>query len=306
MKTKLVKLSFLTNIHYGNFGSPGLLKTDKYITSDTLYSAFCDISPTNIEKLLTLVNEGKILISDALPYVKDDLLVPIPAQGIKIKEDLEINRTLYKKLKKVEFIPLADYSKLVSEATDSLIEKTINLNNQIGIDEQRTINRVSRGISDTVPIVMSTFHFYENSGLYVLIQYKDETDLNFILNLIKNLGYFGVGGKRSSGLGKYEIKSITDFKNNDEGSYILVSTSLPIDLDEDVYFKVLKRSGFYRGKDNFYKKRDVYAVKSGLLLEKPFKGVILDDLSEHDTIYRFLVPMFLRVKLWKKKYIKLH
>ena len=101
MKTKLVKLSFLTNIHYGNFGSPGLLKTDKYITSDTLYSAFCDISPTNIEKLLTLVNEGKILISDALPYVKDDLLVPIPAQGIKIKEDLEINRTLYKKLKKV-------------------------------------------------------------------------------------------------------------------------------------------------------------------------------------------------------------
>ena len=115
--------------------------------------------------------------------------------------------------------------------------------------------------------------------------------------MIENLGYFGVGGKRSSGLGKYEIKSITDFKNNYEGSYILVSTSLPIDLDEDVYFKVLKRSGFYRGKDNFYKKRDVYAVKSGLLLEKPFKGVILDDLSEHDTIYRFLVPMFLRVKL---------
>ncbi len=303
MQLKVIKLKFSTGIHYGNFGRPGLLRTDRYIASDTLYSAFCDISPTNIDKLYKLVEQGKLLISDALPYVKENLLLPKPPIGIKIKEE-EIDRTLYKKLKRVEFVPFNKYKEIVTEATEETIKETILLNEQIGSFDERTFNSVSRGDDNTVPYVVSTFNYYKDSGLYIVVKYKDEEDFNFIKGLIEDLGYVGVGGKRSSGLGKYEIVEILDFDEPKEGKYILYSTSLSFELSDDTYFNVLKRSGFYRTKDNFYKKRDIYAIKSGLLLDEPFEGVILDDLSEHDKIYRFLMPLFVRVELWKKKHIK--
>ena len=50
-----------------------------------------------------------------------------------------------------------------------------------------------------------------NAGLYVMIGYEDTEAFQFISSLIEGLSYSGIGGKRTSGYGKFQAK----YKNMD-------------------------------------------------------------------------------------------
>ncbi|NMA05948.1 MAG: type III-A CRISPR-associated RAMP protein Csm4 [Acholeplasmataceae bacterium] len=298
LKRKVLKLKFTTALHYGNNGKPGLLSTDSMILSDTIYSAICDIEPKDIDKLINLVENKKLLISDMLPYVGDKLLIPKGIGMIKFEEGKEIDRTVYKKIKKLDYLPVDKVEKMASKCSEELIEEALTLQEKIGVFSIKTSNRISRNEEDTLPFIMEIFTFYKNAGLYLLIDYDNEETFNFIKEKIISLGLLGVGGKRSSGLGKFEVVEITDFPlNKDKGRYLLLSTALPSEEVELANFSVVKRSGFYEQENEVYKKRDIFAIKSGLVVDVPFTGVILNDLAKNHTVYRFLMPLFVRLEI---------
>jgi CRISPR-associated protein Csm4 len=74
MKKSIIKLKFLTPLHVGNRN----LSDSRYeIKSDTIFSALC-LESGNIPKLVEQVREGRLKISDALPYIQDYYYIPKP------------------------------------------------------------------------------------------------------------------------------------------------------------------------------------------------------------------------------------
>lgn len=302
MKKEVVKLAFSTPIHYGNNNKPGLLSTGNYILSDTLYSALIDNNPTILNKLVELVNKKKIALSDMLPYVEEELLVPKGNNQIDFNND-SIDRTFMKKAKKINFISLKNYSNYYKNLSKEIIEDAVLLESKIGEFGIRTNNQIKRDFDkETEPYILSTFTFYEKSGLYLFIEYDDINDLNFIKEELRSLGVSGIGGRRSSGFGKFTIKESSNYDESKVGKYLLLSTTIT-PPDNMSGFEIIKRSGFYHSSDGFFKKRDLYAIKSGLLLDNKTEGIILDNLSNMQKIYRFFIPLYVRINLWILKII---
>lgn len=298
MKSKIIKLEFLTPLHYGNSGKPGLLDSGITVCSDTIYSAICDQQPAIIDQLKSWVSEHKLRISDALPYVKERLLIP-RLSGFQPMNSTSFEPGMHKKIKRMTFIPLDNCRALYQDATMARIDEAWMLEKAIGSFGIRTQASIPRHMEeDTTPYQIAEFTFNPGSGLYLWVKYDEETTFEQFKAWIINLGLQGLGGKRSSGLGKFKIQAIVDEpEESTNGQYLLLSTALPLNLKDDIYFNVIKRSGFYHSEDGLFKKRNVYAIKSGLLVNEPFEGVILDNLSKNHVIYRFLVPLFVRIDL---------
>ncbi|MDR2828671.1 MAG: type III-A CRISPR-associated RAMP protein Csm4 [Acholeplasmatales bacterium] len=305
----IIKLKFKTPIHIGNFGKPGIEKTDAYFCSDTLYSALFYSFPAHIDELLGYINKNELLISDALPFVGNELLVfKQPSSFVFGNSTVEIDRSIFKKMKKLTYVPSSKYVKLYKGCDISDIEDCLTLSSNIGTEEIRTFNTISRvqsNSSSTTPVSLATFTFDINSGLYVVINSTDKV-FSLILNLFKELGLIGIGGRRSAGLGKFDVEvleSIPDFFNNQSGKKILLlSTFLPTDYNKlnNNNFNVIKRSGFYQSSidNNLYKKKDIYAIKSGSVFDSEIKGSVLDNLSsKSEKVYRVLLPLYIKVDL---------
>ena len=126
------------------------------------------------------------------------------------------------------------------------------------------------------------------------------------------MGYIGIGGKRSSGLGKFKpelFKPSDEFINhisNDKyESYMTLSSCMatPSELEgviENSYYLLHKRSGFVSSEsysDRNLKKKDFYAFKAGSCFSSKFYGDIYDvSYKGSHPVYRYAKPMFLGVK----------
>src|SRR5690554_2171622 len=267
MKASIIKLKFNTAIHYGNSGKPGLLNSDNMILSDTLYSALIDNNPKILDKLLNLVENNDLRISDLFPYVSNHLLIKKSLKPFKFSGDLEIDRTLYKKMKNTQYILLNKINEYYNDCSPKLINDTYNISSEIGTSYIQTRNRVSRNNEDTVPYIVSNFRFNKNSGLYLIVKYSSKNNLDFLINELTN------------------------------GKLLLTSTNLPNKLESNIRFNVIKRSGFYNTNEGSFKKRDIYAIESGLILSNELNGQILSDLGKEHTIYRILMPLYVRVEI---------
>lgn len=79
MKYRAYKLKFSTGVHFGK----GTLEDTAYaFCADTLFSALCieavKDSTERLERLVQTAKAGKMLLSDALPYIEDTYYVPKP------------------------------------------------------------------------------------------------------------------------------------------------------------------------------------------------------------------------------------
>ena len=135
--------------------------------------------------------------------------------------------------------------------------------------------------------------------------------------LIISLSYTGVGGKVSSGYGKFKPEIITPSEDvikkleNKESykQYMSLSICLPKEeeleksLDKASYI-IVKRSGFIASSsyaNTFRKKKDIYMLEAGSVYINEFTGDIYD-VSERDKnigthpVYRYGIPFFMGVK----------
>ena len=119
------KLKFLTPVHFGAAELGGKLEAINFCySSDTLFSALCcELAGSEFfSKFVDAVAQGKILLSDLLPYTEEKFYLPKPillVEGAKKVQRVSLDEvrkqsTQRKKQKKMEYLRAANLKKYLA------------------------------------------------------------------------------------------------------------------------------------------------------------------------------------------------
>lgn len=308
MQYSIYKLSFKTPVH---FGAGRLNSVGITFFADTLFSALYKeailiYGEKEAKKLYDYAVCGQLLFSDAMPYSGSSLFIPKPVISIDGKR--ESDSKLKKKFKKLKYILTDDIAEYLAGNYNP--EAAIEMFDELGKSDIRTSVSVNEN-SDNEPYNVGTYAFREKNGLYFIVSTENDDIMWFVDELIESLGYTGIGGKRSSGLGKfdYTYEDISDemkkrLENNfDTYMSLSVSMSKENELDEvlkNAEYELIKRSGFVSS-ENYsntnMKKNDFYCFKGGSCFKIKFEGDVFDvSGGGNHSVYRYAKPLMFGVK----------
>lgn len=310
MNYYILPLRFTSPVHFGNTANGGYLdKVSLTISSDSFFSALCnELSHTeSIQQLVQALDTGRLALSSLFPYhAKEDgtwdFYVPRPGMIATIDEDEalsfeELKRlsTAHKQVKSIQYIRASEL--YAGKATTVLSEPIFG--------ELMMISKVNKRGSVSQPYTVGSYSFRNNTGLYVLIGAEDDELLDDIVEIITSLGYTGIGGKRSSGYGKFivaddpiwiseeTVYGLSDHpaeaddvalytmltRQAGNGSFMSMSVVAP-KADEikniEGTYKIKKRSGFVYSESlvNDQKRNSYYVLAEGALLKHPLVGQV--------------------------------
>lgn len=321
MNYLLIRLGFDTAVHFGASDSAQSLATSQdHLPADTLFSALCHTAlqlygPAGIEQLCTWVKSGELLLSDMLPWRGDDCFLPRPCA--LAAESGESEGARVKAMKKLLWIPALSFDEYAAALRSGRTYDAEPVS--FGLACEST--RASLGQKEeAVPYRVGLFRFEDNCGLYVIAALCSHGQKEMLMALFRALGLGGIGGKVSSGCGKFHVvdavllKEGTDpqarwlygaLKEN-RGHSLLLSASLPRDdeLDkamEGARYRLLRRSGFVAS-DTYspepMKKRTQYFFRTGSVFLNRYEGALYQvGGSGSHPVYRYGRPLFLGVKL---------
>ena len=331
MISYLYQLEFDTPIHFGTVEAGGGLESITYTyESDRLFSSLCCELGENgdndgIFDLVEAVDSGQLVFSDLFPFaeVRGDcqLYVPKPVLPIERPESDEhwsykeaCSASVAKKTnKKLEFIR-------VSEVDDYIQALKTGKAFKGGVDfgaDWLTEQVNCRG-DKPLPYYVGTFVFAKNTGLYGIIQ-GEERIVQRSLDLLGQLGLSGIGGKRSSGYGKFrfhdapfildeeplyedaiELKRRMDDKTAQwhMNMSLLIPHIGDIDDIKQGFYSLKKRSGFVSslGFGYVHKRHDIYGIASGSCFKsRPVGEIASMENDKGHTVYRNGKALYLGV-----------
>ena len=331
MISYLYQLEFDTPIHFGTVEAGGGLESITYTyESDRLFSSLCCELGENgdndgISDLVEAVDSGQLVFSDLFPFaeVRGDcqLYVPKPVLPIERPESDEnwsyteaCSASVAKKTnKKLEFIR-------VSEVDDYIQALKTGKAFKGGVDfgaDWLTEQVNCRG-DRPLPYYVGTFVFAKNTGLYGIIQ-GEERIVQRSLDLLGQLGLSGIGGKRSSGYGKFrfhdapfildeeplyedaiELKRRMDDKTAQwhMNMSLLIPHIGDIDDIKQGFYSLKKRSGFVSslGFGYVHKRHDIYGIASGSCFKsRPVGEIASMENDKGHTVYRNGKALYLGV-----------
>lgn len=308
MEYKVYKMIFPNGVH---IGKTSLEESEYSFHADTIFSALCQEAVKNdvecLKQLCRYAKSGQLLISDAFPYIGDCYYIPKPM--IRIETEKQGDSKLKKAYKKLSYIPAHLLGKYLSGELDVCEEQ--NKFKQLGTAYTKTSASVM-GEKETTPYRVGIYQFYEGNGLYVIVGYEKAEQLELTKQLFQSLSYSGIGGKRSSGLGRFqvcEVELIGDIQQRlvRKGErYMTLSVSLPQEQEmenalQQASYQIIKRSGFvasYVYADSFHRKNDLYVMNAGSCFVQQYQGDIYDVSSGGShAVYRYAQPMFLEVSI---------
>lgn len=305
MEYGIYKLDFQTGVH---FGTGMLNESAMTFYADQLFSALYieALKQGCADDFMNSVKTGQLLFSDAFPFIGQQYFVPKPMLYVENKREEQGDSIKKKKFKKLLFIPEEELNAFLD---GSLEYKDDPLKN-IGKFVQQAKGNVRSGEEDTQPFRVGTFNFNEGSGLYVILAYEKVTEKELFEELFEALSYTGIGGEKSSGLGKFVLRTGTlsvDYRRRLDAKTernMLLSVALPrqeemeLALEEAAYI-LMKRSGFIDSQTfapEVQKKRDMYVMGAGSIVRYQFKGDVYDVAPEgKHPVYRYAKPLFLGV-----------
>lgn len=153
-----------------------------------------------------------------------------------------------------------------------------------------------------------------------ITRYVDETGLYVVANessllneLMTSLQFSGLGGKRSSGYGRFELviqdipkRLIEQLTTHSSDSVMVLTSSLPIESDlaqamSEGQYLLSKFSGFAFSsstREN-YRKQDLYKFTSGSTFSRSFVGQIVDvrPLTFPHPVFNFSKPLFYKLEV---------
>ena len=302
MRYKMYQLSFPQAVHLGERSLDEALST---FCADTLFSALYQealkAGGDFADWLYHSAADGKLLLSDAFPYIGNTYYLPKPMIRPEIK-DTQGDSVVKKAFKKLKYIPINKMKDYMAGELDAQLENAAM--KSFTKSYLKTSAAIPDG-EDTRPYHVGTVTFGEGSGLYIITAAETEEDEKRLCELINMLSFAGIGGKRASGLGRFTIvkeramKSL-NFERDSEWKMSL-SISLPGDeeLDEalaDARYQIKKRSGYVASSTyapENRKKKDLFMFAAGSCFRKSFKGDIYDvsDGGAH-PVYRYGKPLF--------------
>ena len=291
--------------------SSDLDSTEITFHADTFFSAlFQEALKFGKEKeFLSRIEEGKLLFSDAFPYMGKCFYIPKPVIHIEPKADQEQGNSRKKKLfKNLKYIPQENLEIFFKGDFE---EKHMGSLKELGSYAMKTAVAV-RGKEEPEPYRVSTFCFKDGNGLYLILAYKGKEDKEFFEELLESLSYTGIGGKRSAGFGRFEAverkmpeslrKKLTDTGKMN----ILLSTALPQKQQlekvlEEATYTLIRRGGFIDSqnlKDGPKRKKDIYVFAPGSCFKTTFSGQVEEEETggEH-SVFRYEKALFLGVNL---------
>lgn len=301
-------MNFISPIHFGNASHGGALDSiELSYGSDQLTSALCHEFLPNEQALQAFINKLKlnqIKISSLFPYLNDEYYLPKP---IFIKEHssslLNLNefkkeKKAAKQLKKKKYIR----SSILSEGLTAVIKDT-SFNPKFVTENIST--RVNMREEDNMPYQVASYIFTRGAGLYTLVGVESEDNFNLISKAFTHLGYSGIGGKRSSGYGKFKLNIISlddkialkDLKAiykllSANGSYkMTISSTVPIKSNWNFkagFYSLKKKSGFISGSNITAKRNGYYSIAEGSVFPFSLTGQMLEikESQFSHTIYR--------------------
>ncbi|HZJ84463.1 MAG TPA: type III-A CRISPR-associated RAMP protein Csm4 [Syntrophomonadaceae bacterium] len=309
----LYKLKFTSPLHMGKSASASSLDDGQMtIHADTIFAALCSeaLKQGELDLLYSYFNDDFLTISDALPYKKEELYLPKPilfTSSAKRGGD----RSLKKALKDLEYVPATEFNNYLQNI------------NQADFDPDRyttdfgsmmVITRVAvKGQSSPLPYHVAGWRFNPDCGLYIVLRAKSDEALELFNNLLFNLGLSGIGGKISSGWGKFEVESsslpdsLFNMLKDDKANYqMLLGTYLPTEdkLERALasgWYALLRRGGFIRSETyaiGQMKKRTIYMLSAGSCLRTRIAGGIFDvsDNGSH-SVWRNGKTLFVGVNI---------
>lgn len=308
MKYKLYKMNFTSPVHFGEGHLGG---SSECFLADRLFSAlYIEAMKTGrdtAEKLCKAADNGELLLSDGLPYIGGELYIPKPVIRI---DGGESSSVLKKAFKKLTYVPVSRLDEYLSGALNPVVEA--ERLKQLGRYADTTRAAIRNDTDDALPYRVGTYSFSSGSGLYFIAGYENQEIFNLLDDTIMSLGYTGIGGKVSSGLGKFsafpeDVPAVMlDRLTGEHDRYITLSVSMAKDEQlekalENSGYMLIKRSGFISSQtyaETQRKKREMYCFAAGSCFENRFDGYIADlsDGGEH-PVYRYAVPMFMGVEL---------
>jgi CRISPR-associated protein Csm4 len=335
MKHYIYKLKFLTPVRFGSDkGGAGLVQSSISCHADTLFSALCNswidvFGLSGFADFIDAVQNDRVLISDLFPWSGLELYLPKPVLPPLFQRDIDEEEKIDKKaMKKLSFLPVSkfqDYLNFLRTGGEiSWKPEESNFAYEVLLHRAHIARE-----EETRPYLVSAFRFrskytsnfpeQQDSGLYFILKASEEWREKFDF-VIESLGLSGIGGKRSSGLGKFELAEdsfelglydsdcVLDEMLDKEGEIYISLSVLAPNRDELVtikkgqsFYTLVKRTGFVASPayaDNQLKRKPVVMFNTGSCFQEKIKGRILDvsDQGGH-PVYRYGKGMFLGVKI---------
>lgn len=320
MNYVLYTLEFDTPIHFGCAEDGGKLEQSTLTyRSDSLFSAICcelaaQGNTQGLDRLYKEVTEGKLLFSDLFPYFDElgkdassedqGLHLYIPKPVVTIEKDTvqdyddysEIRKqaVLRKKQKKLQYIRASKVEDFMKYLKNGLAFE----NDDDVISNEQLLTRVNCTSDVPRPYYVHQVEFAEHAGLYGIIGYDDDDMCDWLLQVLSVLGLSGIGGKRSSGYGKFHFEQdaieLDDMGiYEDDGAlyrlltqteattYMCLSVLLPssdeVSIIKNGQYSLCRRSGFLTPDGGAVKKRnEVYMIQAGSCFSEKVRGTICD------------------------------
>lgn len=314
----LYKLKFPYGVHFGaDKTGIGLEKIAQNCHCDTLYSALCHEilkleGEKKLEEFVMATKNGEYLFSDLLPYIENDLLIPKPVLYKERSEEKSTEKSgLKKKMKKLQFISITK----VKEFFDGTVE-TENFASDMTIDKNsvaRDGNPENNGLYS-----ISITKFEDGCGLYFVSQIPEDKK-EWFDKIMKSLSLSGLGGKRTSGYGRFEIiddyditggiedseKTLAQMMNSKSEYYLSLSAFIPqndeIEKLNQGFYTLIKRNGFVASttySDKLLKKTPMTMINAGSCFKTKFKGDVADVSNEgNHPVYRYGKPIMIGIDL---------
>jgi CRISPR-associated protein Csm4 len=291
----LVKLRFKKSVAFGNFS---LFDEDLpwgTIHSDTLFSALLNQwakipGAYEVDRLIHDFHSGPppFLISSAFPFGSDTYFLPTPRGTSDLYAD---------SLKDFPYLDLDSFLKLARGEKDQLREIVgdIPAAGLVYLDavQRVTIDRVTNA---TNLFQTDTWTMFPGSGLYFLLDSRDDSHLDTLKIGLRMLGEAGIGADRSIGYGTFDwgIHPISDVSEWSELfevgaaeglTYCSLSLCCP-EFDkitkqypgalEAISYRIISRSGWISSSSSWgqSKRRACKMFAEGSLFRSPIGGCI--------------------------------
>ena len=310
MQYKIFKLKFETPVHFGSEKvGTSLEKTNIICHSDTLFSAMCQeilklYDETVLSDFVDMVEDGELLFSSLLPYNKNSLFLPKPCLLLERaynKEDTDSTSIKKKKMKKLEYISINDFQKYINHLkTGDNFDYDEDFYKIYETDTTAKVSLNTDSDKNNIYYVGSTY-FKEGCGLYVLVAYDNDEQIEIFEKILTSLGYSGIGGKRTSGYGKFiiedemypDVNGLEEEKliyslleeNGDYQETLSVVSPSDEELDNNdfdkAFYKLISRNGYvysttYTNDNTLVKRKSLSMFKEGSCFPFEINGEIKD------------------------------
>lgn len=293
MNYKVYKLKFSTSVRFSSLNNQGVLFDSDFTTpSSTLFSAlYITALELQDKELEEYFKTNEFLLSDLLPYFNDLLYIPKPILQFTSKYDVD-----KKEMKNLKYIPLNTIKNYFDNPME-IIEQEKKYN--FGYFTEHTKVTTKKQGKSSEPYSIETFTFQEESGLYFIANIPPHLEEKFLI-LLEMLGTHGIGGKKSSGYGKFTIKEFFYYElihsliTKENNKYMTLSTFIPLkeelQIVKDGTYLLNIKSGFsYSASytNNPVKKENKLTIQKGSCFNQKLKGQLYIEQNGNHPIYTY-------------------